>query len=102
MFLVPPSLQCIHSNVLSPSFIFIFVYLNYRLFNLAETCGEEETQVNAGQSSVSTSAECRCDDAERKIANGFITCGVDVCPDGCTVCDYCLSLLDCEQPNTNQ
>jgi hypothetical protein len=39
---------------------------------------------------------CKAIDAEKKIANGLITCGIDVCPEDCAVCQFSLyELLGC-------
>lgn len=33
---------------------------------------------------------CECYDAQRLIDNGQIDCSIDVCPDDCTICNFCL------------
>jgi len=61
------------------------------LFDLHETCGDLE-----GLDYTTAKTSCKAIDAEKKIANGFITCGVDVCPEDCAVCQFSLyELLGC-------
>ena len=39
---------------------------------------------------------CQCNDAERRIDNGQLTCGVDLCPEECSTCIFCLYyVVDC-------
>lgn len=64
-------------------------YARTWLFDLSNTCGEDVTHHNFNDS-------CRAIDAEKKIENGFITCGLDRCPSSCLICEYALyDVLDC-------
>lgn len=39
---------------------------------------------------------CECNDAQRRIDNGDISCGEALCPDGCDICKFCLYyVVDC-------
>ena len=39
---------------------------------------------------------CQCNDAQRRVYNRQIDCGVEVCPDDCEVCKFCLYyVVDC-------
>lgn len=61
------------------------------LFDLHETCGDLD-----GLDYMSAMNSCKAIDAEKKIANGLITCGIDVCPEDCAVCQFSLyELLGC-------
>jgi hypothetical protein len=59
----------------------------YRLIDLNETCVEtvDGDLIN-----------CQCPDAQRRIDNGQIQCGNELCPSDCDVCKYCLYyVVDC-------
>lgn len=45
---------------------------------------------------------CQCPDAERLVDAGIIICGQDICPEGCSVCNFCLEdvLDDCNPKGT--
>jgi hypothetical protein len=81
----PPSLPPTEIPSLSPFEISDCAsYSNQWFLNIAETCPNGDFK------------DCRCIDAERRIANRQISCGVDSCPNNCPVCDYCLDdLLGC-------
>ena len=43
---------------------------------------------------------CQCFDAQRRVDNGQIDCGIDLCPDDCEVCKFCLYyVLECNLHN---
>ncbi|GFH49141.1 predicted protein [Chaetoceros tenuissimus] len=69
-------------------------YARTWLFDLSNTCGEDVTHHNFNDS-------CRAIDAEKKIENGFITCGLDRCPSSCLICEYALyDVLGCRPART--
>lgn len=58
----------------------------FRLIDLSRTCD-------------SLFRNCECIDAQRLIDNGQIDCSVDVCPSGCTICNFCLEdVISCIPP----
>jgi hypothetical protein len=57
------------------------------LFDLSSTCGQLGNDP-------STTSSCACADAEEKINNGMIQCGVDECPEDCAICQFCLYELN--------
>ncbi len=59
----------------------------YRLIDLNESCVETDD---------GDLINCQCNDAQRRIDNGQIQCGNELCPDDCDVCKYCLYyVVDC-------
>lgn len=65
-------------------------YTTIRLLDLTATCGALRSFDDPARTS------CVCSDAEEKISDGEITCGTDVCPEDCSLCQFCLyELLDC-------
>ena len=74
----------VYISILTLSCAMIFPF---RLFDLSSTCGQLGNDP-------STTSSCGCADAEEKINNGMIQCGVDECPEDCAICQFCLYELN--------
>ena len=72
---------------------------NLNIF-LAQFCRLLDLQRSCDTNDDGELTNCQCNDAERRIDNGQLQCGIDLCPEDCFVCIYCLYyVVDCHSPD---